>query len=163
MNPLVSIENMRTVLNVLEQLGTDEISTIQELKDLILKEIEEDDNIKNTLKELNEKYLNKYVKVDLSFERTEYTVQKITNISLRPMRDGYVFCSSGTVISKVGNEYTISINNNNSFNFSLNSNNLEKELTRLSILSEEEFVDEYTKALESIKIDYNNSLSKLTK
>lgn len=163
MNPLVSIENMRTVLNVLEQLGTDEINTIQELKDLILKEIEEDDNIKNTLKELNEKYLNKYVKIDLSFERTEYTVQKITNISLRPMRDGYVFCRSGAVISKVGNEYTISINNNNSFNFSLNSNNLEKELTRLSILSEEEFVDEYTKALESIKTDYNNSLNKLTK
>lgn len=163
MNPLVSIENMRTVLNVLEQLETDKISTIQELKDLILKEIEEDDNIKNTLKELNEKYLNKYVKVDLSFERTEYTVQKITNISLRPMRDGYVFCRSGSAISKVGNEYTISINNNNSFNFSLNSNNLEKELTKLSILSEEEFIDEYTKALESIRTDYNNSLSKLTK
>ena len=163
MNPLVSIENMRTVLNVLEQLGTDEISTIQELKDLILKEIEEDDNIKNTLKELNEKYLNKYVKVDLSFERTEYTIQKITNISLRPMRDGYVFCRTGAVISKFRNEYTISINNDNSFNFSLDNNNLEKELTRLSILSEEEFIDEYTKALESIKTDYNNSLSKLTK
>lgn len=160
MNVLVSIENMRIALNVLEQLGTGDITTIQDLKNLILKEIEEDEKTKNTLKELNEKYLNKYVKLDLSFERTEYSVQKIANISLRPMRDGYIFFSNGAVISKNGNSYTVSINNNNSFNFSLNNNNLEKELTRLSILSEEEFIDEYTKALDSIKTDYTNSVNK---